>query len=614
MSNEAKYKEILNSKAKRICVIAGPGTGKTKGVLIPKTETLLKSGAPPEQILLLSFSRLSALDLKNRVHAKVGASTVHSFCLSFLLSENNHDIRSRLESLVFDFEEQSLICDLKIQFPTVHKNELKQMLKEYKAGWATAQQDSALEHNNDERKFKYAVMNWLKEHRAALLGEIMYSGLELIKHLGRTEFLAKIQYILVDEYQDLNKLEQEFVNKLAEGTELLIAVGDPDQSIYSFKFAHPDGILEFKKASEAHFIEYCARCAKKIVALANQLLLQAMPGRTHLPKSLPECSDGEVNLLRPFENQDQEFQYVFESIAKKLTSGVKPEEILALVPRKGLADQFLKSIDEKKEQVLKSLGASIKLASKSGFSQDERRSVLLFSLAAHPDSLLHMRTYLGLGDDDSFAAEFAEGKEKYGGLEKFIEGANPDDFPSKKLRVRRLCAGIQGLKATIKELEQKNIDEIIDTFFPKDKEALAWINDALRALKEEGDRLETLHRKFTDYVRSAPNKPGIIRVMTLGLSKGLDAEHVFIMSASSGNIPGENYSDHLSDEEFVAEQRRLLYVGMTRAKKSLTITWSRYIPFGQSQTQQTQHTGVRRKAGEEPHVKLTICEFLQGLN
>src|ERR1700730_8326910 len=116
------------------------------------------------------------------------------------------------------------------------------MLKAYKAGWATAQQDTVLEHDDGERRFKYAIMDWLKEHRAALLGEIMYSGLELIKQLGRTELLAKFRYILVDEYQDLNKLEQEFVNKLADGAELLMAVGDPDQSIYSFKFAHPDGI------------------------------------------------------------------------------------------------------------------------------------------------------------------------------------------------------------------------------------------------------------------------------------------------------------------------------------------------------------------------------------
>src|SRR5262249_9612392 len=121
MSNDAKYKAIRESKAKRICVIAGPGTGKTKGVLVPKAEALLAQGARPEEILLLSFSRLSALDLKRRVPGKVGATTVHSFCLAFLLSENNHDIRERIESLVFDFEEDALICDLKLTFPKINK-------------------------------------------------------------------------------------------------------------------------------------------------------------------------------------------------------------------------------------------------------------------------------------------------------------------------------------------------------------------------------------------------------------------------------------------------------------------------------------------------------------
>jgi superfamily I DNA/RNA helicase len=175
MGNESQYKKILESKAKKICVIAGPGTGKTKGVLIPKTEALIASKIPPEQILLLSFSRLSALDLKNRVHAKIVASTVHSFCLAFLLSENSHGIRDRLESLVFDFEEDSLICDLKLIFPTIHKTDLKGMLKAYKAGWATAQQDTVLEHDDEERRFKYAVLDWLKEHRAAAYAHLSWN-------------------------------------------------------------------------------------------------------------------------------------------------------------------------------------------------------------------------------------------------------------------------------------------------------------------------------------------------------------------------------------------------------------------------------------------------------
>ena len=335
MSNEAKYQTILNSQSSRLCVIAGPGTGKTKCVLIPKTEALLAAGVAPEEILLLSFSRLSAADLKNRVHSGVSASTVHSCCLAFLLSENNHEIRDRINSLVFEFEEDVLLWDLKVVFPHLHKKkDLEEMFKEYKAGWATAQRDS-VEHDEKERRFKYAVMNWLKEHSAALLGEIMYSGVELIGDLESTGILAKHKYILVDEYQDLNKLEQEFVGQIAAQAHLLLVVGDPDQSIYSFKFAHPDGIQEFKNSAEYFYLEYCGRCARNIVTFANQLLVQANPELTLLPRSLPTNIEGEVIPHAPFETQNDEFRYVIDAIARRLREKTKPEEILVLVPKEG---------------------------------------------------------------------------------------------------------------------------------------------------------------------------------------------------------------------------------------------------------------------------------------
>ncbi len=494
-NNNEKYQNVLESNSKRICVIAGPGTGKTKGILLPKVEALLAAGVPPEQILLLSFSRLSALDLKSRVKGKVPASTVHSLGLAFLLSENSHGIRDRVETIVLEFEENTLICDLKIQFPGTRKADLRQMLKKYKAGWATAQQDSVLEEDDEQRRFKAAVMNWLKEHRAALLGEIMYSGVELIKQLGKTGILEKVKYVLVDEYQDLNKLEQEFVARLAESTELLLVVGDPDQSIYSFKFAHPDGIVEFKKTAEAHFLEYCMRCGKAIVDFANQLLVQASPGRTDLPKGSSISGNGSIDMPRPFRTEDEEFAYVLASILDKLSKGAKAEDILVLFPKKPLADKFLRFVEEKGKQDLEKLGAVVKLASKSGFSDAESESVLLFSLAANPASLLHARVYLGLEDANTFAEEFQEGKEKYGDLQKFLDSAKAEDFPARRTRIRRLCTLIQQLNEIRKELAVCQLDELIEKLFPKVDSDLAWINYALRALREENDTVETLHRK-----------------------------------------------------------------------------------------------------------------------
>ena len=118
--NEPKYQEILRSSAQKICVIAGPGSGKTKCVLIPKAKDIISNPAiDPSEVLIVSFSRLTAQDLQERVkelERVPRACTLHSLCLQFLLFENNHDIRNRVDTIVFDFEKESImISDLKIK-------------------------------------------------------------------------------------------------------------------------------------------------------------------------------------------------------------------------------------------------------------------------------------------------------------------------------------------------------------------------------------------------------------------------------------------------------------------------------------------------------------------
>src|SRR3989344_6133102 len=110
---EDMFDAILGSKAKRISVIAAPGSGKTKRGIIPKVQQVLEDASiDSSNVLLLTFSRLSAKDLKEKVSTLERvprASTVHSLCLAFLLSENNHDIRKRVESILLDFEQNTLI-------------------------------------------------------------------------------------------------------------------------------------------------------------------------------------------------------------------------------------------------------------------------------------------------------------------------------------------------------------------------------------------------------------------------------------------------------------------------------------------------------------------------
>lgn len=612
--NSAKYKEILDSTARKICVIAGPGSGKTKCLLIPKAKQVITDhDVDPDDVLVISFSRLSAQDLRERVkeiQRVPRASTLHSLCLSFLLSEDNHDIRKRIETIVIDFEKQIMLSDLKILFPQTDKRELNRMLDKFSAGWAVHPHDEVFNEDDTRKNFKSAVQNWLDEHEAAMMEEIVYNAVDLAKKVS-TDFIKKPQYIFVDEFQDLNRLEQEFVNLLGANSKLILTVGDPDQSIYSFKYAHPEGIksLAGDESVEDHALEYSGRCGKKIIGIANQLLKQADPNRTVLLKPLPGAEGGEVALVQKAKQND-EFSFVLNDIIEKVKNGVNPKEVIVLVPRKKLGLDFVKYARE--QQLPENL--SFQFVVKGKFSETEQDKILLLGIIANPKSVLRVRSYVGLKDRNNYAAEFSELKQKYGNIRKVIQNAKPEDFDGRKRRLRTVCALLQEVREFIERHKKtEDVDIILDEIFPPDNEEWADIRNILTELREEGDTIQTLYSKFLDHSRMLETRGSVVRVMSLIASKGLDAEHVYIIGCNDGNIPGNNRSVYLTDHEHKQEQRRLLFVGVTRAKKSLTVTWSRNILFSQSRG---HYTGSVRTItiDSERYSQVGLSEFLQRID
>jgi len=111
-----------------------------------------------------------------------------------------------------------------------------------------------------------------------------------------------------------------------------------------------------------------------------------------------------------------------------------------------------------------------------------------------------------------------------------------------------------------------------------------------------------------------PSLDGTVRVMTLMASKGLQADHVYIIGCNSGNIPGENRSVHLSEAEHRQEQLRLLYVGFTRAARTLMVSWAREIPFRQARGHNTPAVRTIRRRGQPPVAVVGLSDFLQNLN
>ena len=611
MSNQKKYDEIANSTNPVICVVAGPGSGETKGILIPRIKMILfKSRLDSDKVLLLTFSRASAQDLKQQFEGKSKApriSTLHSFCLSFLLSENNHDIRKRVDSIILDFEKDILIADIKQKAPEFGKRQMKKMLDEFSAGWAILPHDEVFIEDENRKKFKGIVVNWLDEHEAAMMEEIVYHAVDLAKKI-QSSFIDDPEYILVDEFQDLNKLEQEFVSLLSIKSKLLLVVGDPDQSIYSFKYAHPKGISDFasKDGVDSHTLEYIGRSAKKIVNLANEFLKQADPGRTSLLKPLPDKENGSVKIQR-FNIQDQEFEFVFNEIDKVITEGERPGEILVLVPRKKIGFEYVKYANAK----LQGKSYSYHLTSKIDFNPIEKEKILLFSLLANPKSILHTRSYIGLHEASYNSAEIETIKAKYGSLSEALNQASPNDFDVRKQKVRKICDKLIELRNFLNSHnENSDIMSIIDELFPDGNDETSDLRKIITSLIEENDTVNNLYSKLVDYIRTIQSNDSQVKVMTLISSKGLEANNVYIVGCNDGNMPGENRSSYLNDHQNKQEQRRQLYVGVTRAKKSITITWCQHIPFEQAMGNNTSSIGVRTINGKK-YSRVGFSEFLQ---
>jgi len=612
------FKEVLESTAPRICVIAAPGSGKTTKILIPKAQQVLdQAEVDPRQILLLTFSRLSALDLKKKVskmERTPRASTVHSFCLSFLLSEDNHDIRQRIESVLLDFEKNVLLWDLKVIFPQRHKKALERELEEFSAGWARNPHEAVFEETEERRTFKYALTNWLAEHKASMMEEIVYNAVDLAKKLKNPQFILEPKFIFVDEFQDLNKLEQEFVEILARDSKLLLVVGDPDQSIYQFKFANPDGIREFSMREEVKVYSslVTGRCPKRVVAIANEFLKQANPNRVKLLRPAEWAEEGEVHFVHRV-YQSEEFQSIIGSMAERLRSGTKPESLIVLSPRRKLGEEFAEYANGKIQELDLLDKAQFAFVMKPQFNELEKRKILQFSLWINPNSFLHLRTYLGLTDERSFAAELAELKSRYGGLHPAIQGARPEDFPARKRRVRLLCGRVAELRHFLaSHSTTAPLEDVLAELFPDSETEVAELRKILLSLREESDTPKALYAKFIDYIRMVPHSEHTVRVMTLRACKGLEAEHVYILGCNAGNIPGQNRSGHISDFDHENEQRRMLYVGLTRASKSATFSWSRLIPFRQARGHATSSVKTVTIDGEKLS-QVGMSKFLQEL-
>lgn len=592
---DGDHLRIASHQGSAMRVLAGPGTGKSYA-LQRKVMRLLEEGKDPARILVVTFTNVAADALKKDLAAVqtpgaegVRARTLHSLCFEILRRQQVLEITSRTPRPLMDFETDFLLEDLKGEFNG--KRNTEKLLLAYESAFARQQHDTpGVVQSADDARFKTLLLRWLGLHRAMLIGELVPITYDYLKNNPTAQELSQYDFVLVDEYQDLNKAEQSLIDLLATNGELLV-IGDDDQSIYSFKHAHPDGIIEFPATHnplEDVSLQVCRRCPKKVVRLANELMGYFLGEHPKKLGEYPENGEGEVYAVQ-WDNMDEETKGTAKIINAMIADAarkIQAEDILILSPRRQLGYALR---DE--------LKTSYAINSHTFFQEEAldkekaKRAYSLLNYIAYPDDRIALRVLLGMPTtlQGTYEKILLKAEELDKTPKEVIEliKAGTLTIPRSDEIIRRFDA-IEAVKIS---LEGKSVAEVITTLFnradPTEIEVLLSIIDTIEIT--EGMDLKSFFSKLQDRIRSpeVTSDAGYVRIMSLHKSKGLTSKVVFVIGCVAGLVPTIKDEQKLTNtnqtaelNRLRAEAKRLFFVAITRPKQTLVLSSFRDIDFG----------------------------------
>jgi DNA helicase II / ATP-dependent DNA helicase PcrA len=578
---------LAHNPAQHARVLAGPGTGKS-ATLVAFLDRLLVDN-PRLRIQLLTFTRAATAELAKKVsdHPAAAAerpSTIHSFSISVLLRNPGTGDFPQPLRIADKWEERKIVRPTLARRINVPVTRLDNLIRETAANWEFLQPRENPWVNPAERARFVGAWN---EHRDVygytLLAELPYA---LRQALHDHADLAGLDYdlLIVDEYQDLNACDLEVLQLIAAHGCSIIAAGDDDQSIYSFRHAAPAGIRRFPEVYPGcaqYPLSITQRCGRHIIEWASYVIV----GDPDRPRERPALApaegspDGEVALLH-FRGEVAEANGVAVLIQQLINDDhVLPEEILVLLrgdhngtfsrPIKDALDE-LGIVYSDPEAVERTLAESM-----------NRRMLESFRLLVNPrDSLAWASLLLltpGIGStfcnyiyDRARAGRIQFGQALFEAYE-----ANFPDGPRTASRARLLIQTLtdwlnrHGLPAGRPQNGWGHwmVEVAGGDIMPAPNDDCTALLHALDELAEEGEEFGRFLSQITPLGkdRALAESRGV-RIMNMVGSKGLTVRATIIVGLDDGIVP--------RPDEDLGEERRLLYVAMTRAKEFLFGTWA----------------------------------------
>ena len=332
---------IASSQNADIRVVAGPGTGKSFAMK-RRVARLLETGIEPQRILPVTFTRVAAEDLHRELVGlgvagcqNLNGTTLHALAMRMLGRNVVLTTIGRVARPLNAFEVLPLEADL----AALHggKRALRRNIKAFEAAWARLQSDEpGWTQTAEDQNCEDDLTAWLRFHKAMLIGEIVPQLHQYLRTNPAAAERVEFTEILVDEYQDLNKCEQKLIEQLSDSANICI-VGDDDQSIYSFKYAHPDGIrqwaLDHPGLDDVTLLE-CRRRPTTVVEMANSLIGRNV--QRPVPRTLTarqQNGAGDVRILQ-FSDISREVAGIADIIESLIgQEGYAPGDILVLAQR-----------------------------------------------------------------------------------------------------------------------------------------------------------------------------------------------------------------------------------------------------------------------------------------
>ena len=604
--NDKQYEAVVNTKGPCL-VIAGAGSGKTKVLTHKIAYIMQEENAKPWDILAITFTNKAANEMKERIANLVGdnvkdmwVGTFHSICVRILRRFIDR-IGFDTSFIIFDTSDQKTLIknclkDLAIDDKLFNERSVQSEISNAKNDMLEPFQYTA-KAMGDYRKEKIATVyelyqKRLKENNAIDFDDIInYTIKILMENPDVLEYYSnKFKYVLVDEYQDTNKAQFTLITLLASKNGNITVVGDNDQGIYSFRGADISNILNFEKdfpGTKIIKLEQNYRCTGNILKAANAVIKNNEV--KYAKKLWTENEIGKLPKVYLADNEYDEGSYIVEQIEHLKREKYYKYSDFAILYRMNTQSRAIEVIFRRENIPYKIIG---------GLKFYERKEI--------KDIIAYLRLIQNTSDNLSLKRIINEPKRGIGktSLDSIEELANNEGISMYKIikdaqqyGLNRIYLKSRDFINVIEELRQKQKDLTISELIKLTLKKTGY----MQALKDEKtieaeNRIENLDEFLTVAIefeeQFAENTlaeflEGItlssdldnmeetedsVTLMTLHSAKGLEFPVVFLVGMEEGIFPGYK---SIGEPKELEEERRLCYVGITRAKENLFLTCSK---------------------------------------